>query len=292
MKHTLILICLFLTFLAQSNAQERAWISNKSSIILRDDMRGFNKINDSTYQMIGINEPCIESDSSKSIIIDGVGTFSSMPCFRDYLLKQPNKIIVWGKLSIAGDIDTTTVYNWQNDVLEYSGSRWSGAFSKLPPYTGCKCSFSNGVGDSVKLNFYGNGIKIWGELNSHLNTADVYIDGIKVGQIDEYDSVGFGNDQFIMYENMNLSDGNHVLKIVVTGENEQSSGKYFVLHKIEVFNEDKAISPIVNNVDTVYIHTTDTVFLPSDTVVKRLYYMPTAIENEGQIQWDWQIIEK
>lgn len=299
LKTILILGLLLLISLGSALAQERLWISDKSYIIVRDDFAGFNKVNDSTYVMQDMDAPCLQGD--KTITIDGISTFASMPCFRDYLLSQPNKIVVWGKLKTLGVGDTFRIYNWQKEVIGYHGKGWAGAAFNEPPYGGCKCTFSPVPGDSLLINFIGNGIQVWGEKNDHENTADIYIDHKKVATVNEYDSVGFGNKQILMYENLNLPYSFHTLKIVVTGNDTRATGKYFVLHNVKVFHNDNSVPPIsqTNSIDTVFIHTTDTVFIPKDTVRINHFYIPEinadTLDNPKTgvpVYWQWNEIVK
>ncbi len=299
-----ISICVFIMIFGQSLAQEILWISEKSSIILRDDLNGFEKINDSTYQMIGIDEPCIEGE--KSVIIDGVGTFSSMPCFRDYLLSQENKIIVWGKLSIEGEVEK--VHNWENNKIDYYG-RWRGATLKGSPGDGCKCSFSDQVGDSAVFNFFGTGIQLWGERNPHENTADIYIDGNKIATANQYQKEVGGNDQVLMYKVTDLGYGPHSIKVVVTGEDTNATGNYFVIHNFVILDDREIDKPDVEDCepDTIYIPEPypvydtivhyqvryDTLYIPSDTIreIKNFYHVPSVNAVQGQLIWEWEVIE-
>lgn len=78
------------------------------------------------------------------------------------------------------------------------------------------CTDETLIEDYLKFTFIGNKVVVYSAKNIDLGIADVYIDGVKVGQIDYYaQSIAF---QQVVFESEKLTQGEHTLEIRHTGQ--------------------------------------------------------------------------
>jgi hypothetical protein len=79
-------------------------------------------------------------------------------------------------------------------------------------------------GAGVTFTFNGTGVMIVGVWDQDCGKADVYVDGTLDRTIDAYYFVdGVGNPFAYLYHNVALSDGEHNVRIVLTGEKNPKS---------------------------------------------------------------------
>lgn len=82
--------------------------------------------------------------------------------------------------------------------------------------------YSNSVNSSAELSFIGTSVEYYGSSQGDLGIADIYIDGVKDASVDLY-KPGNGSPRTLLYKKENLIAGKHTIKVVVTGEKNQSS---------------------------------------------------------------------
>ena len=115
------------------------------------------------------------------------------------------------------DADTTD--------LQYTGS-WSHVANQS--FTGGDYenteSFSNQAGDSVTVPFTGTAVRWIGSKTNNHGLADVFIDGVKQATVDCSGS----QNQAVLFSKTGLTNGPHVLKIVVDGTHSPGSTDNFV----------------------------------------------------------------
>lgn len=71
-------------------------------------------------------------------------------------------------------------------------------------------------GDFISLAFEGTGIRLYGKTDSNHGYAEIWLDGEMVLKLDQYSQTEVRD--VLMYENTELEEGRHQIKIVVTGE--------------------------------------------------------------------------
>ncbi|MDF2885530.1 MAG: bacterial surface protein containing Ig-like domain [Clostridiaceae bacterium] len=107
-------------------------------------------------------------------------------------------------------------YENTDSNISYIGKGWDLYYYSTE--SGGNTSYTFNINDtSVKFNFTGNKIRIINPINTHNNSIDLYIDGIKVNN---HSLLGSNRRQIIVYENTGLSNSEHSLeyKFVGTGE--------------------------------------------------------------------------
>jgi hypothetical protein len=97
-------------------------------------------------------------------------------------------------------------------------------------------TLSNKAGDYVEFTFRGTGIAWIGSKDQIHGRADVYVDGVKQASgVDLFCGVGLGSargelktHQQVCYSQEGLSDGEHTIRIVVTGDKHPDASNTFV----------------------------------------------------------------
>lgn len=103
---------------------------------------------------------------------------------------------------------------------------------------GNKVHFTNNANSELNIKFQGEKIRLYAMNRSDLGILDIYIDGRKISTIDTYSSQLRLNQ--MIFESAVLTNGNHSLKVVATGQkNAQSSGIEIVIDGIEVQQRNK-----------------------------------------------------
>lgn len=102
---------------------------------------------------------------------------------------------------------------------------------------------ANAPGDSFELKFNGTGISLLGSWNVDGGRADVYVDGKFIKQIDVYyreEAGKYDVNRAHIFHLLGLSRGEHVLRLVVSKENNPvSSGHKIWLQRAIVFANNK-----------------------------------------------------
>ena len=139
--------------------------------------------------------------------------------------------------------------NWntsQNQILDdtnasvsYYGYGWS-MTPRYNYYYNNTAHNSSTASDYVTLNFIGTGIECYFTTGSNMGIFEVFIDGVSMGTIDNYNSSGYLFQQ-LKYSNFSLTYGSHTIKILVTGnKNGSSSGTGIELDYFQVLNTNGA----------------------------------------------------
>ncbi|WP_297419472.1 hypothetical protein [Clostridium sp.] len=114
---------------------------------------------------------------------------------------------------------------------------------------------SNNANDYITLSFNGTGVIVNFEDGTDLGIANIYIDNMSMGNTDLY----ITNN----YTNLSLNDGWHTIKIIVTGnKNDSSSNSYIILNNIQSLTKT-SLSSILYDGDT-FLYT-----LPANTITQK-----------------------
>ncbi|GAB3981518.1 hypothetical protein GCM10029978_082670 [Actinoallomurus acanthiterrae] len=127
-----------------------------------------------------------------------------------------------GGIGVGGG-QTSYTYDDVDPALHYSGA-WTHAANQgwTDGDYGNNESFSVQAGDSVTVGFKGTAVRWIGPKNTNGGIADVYLDDAKVATVDTYVAGGKSFQQ-ALYAKSGLADGDHTLKIVVTGQKNAAS---------------------------------------------------------------------
>jgi beta-galactosidase GanA len=149
---------------------------------------------------------------------------------------------------IAIDLGARSTYTYddRDPALQYSGA-WSHVGPEQSYTAGDYLrteSFSNTAGDSVTVPFTGGSIRWISSKDANHGIADVYLDGTKVATVDGYAPSKV--NQQVFYAADGLPDGQHTLRIAVTGtRNPAASGTFVVVDAIDVPPPGSAYYPTV-----------------------------------------------
>lgn len=159
---------------------------------------------------------------------------NNAPSGRDWTAYKVNEVTTYEVNS-----DTSYFDDSQTDKMTYSG-KWVNA------PTGCQCSYSNTLNDSLVFIFTDATYFEWrGELMSHHGIADIYFDGKYIGPVDTYDARNISITRNWKAEKLDTAKV-YKFKLVVTGKkNTLSAGAYIVNHGFRIINEPAIIPPVV-----------------------------------------------
>ncbi len=122
--------------------------------------------------------------------------------------------------------------SFEEDGLTYSGT-WN-SFSN-PGFTNGFVKYSNQTNAAAEFPFFGSGVVWVASMATMLGKADVSIDGVFRTTVDLY-SPSVLHKQ-VVYSNSALSNGAHILKIVVKGEKNPSASNTLVdIDAVDVIN--------------------------------------------------------
>jgi beta-galactosidase GanA len=138
---------------------------------------------------------------------------------------------------------TAYTYDDNDPALKYSGS-WSHAANQS--YTGGDYknteSFSKAADDSLTVPFTGTAIRWIGSQTNNHGYADVYLDGVLQTTVDDSGSA----NQAVLFQKSGLTDGPHMLKIVVDGRHSSNStDDYVSIDAIDLSVPGPATYPVV-----------------------------------------------
>lgn len=130
----------------------------------------------------------------------------------------PVKIRVYAPKGIVATKyeETYSTIVYYGEWSSYSTSYFSGGTSK----------FASSTGSSATFPFYGSGIKIYGLKSAGKGLANIYIDNVLVGQADCY--AASEEWSVLLYENNNLTNDTHTIKVEVSGQKNSSAVGYQV----------------------------------------------------------------
>ncbi|TJY42751.1 hypothetical protein E5161_07880 [Cohnella pontilimi] len=113
----------------------------------------------------------------------------------------------------------TTVIEDNDPAVRYSGTSWrSGTDAKN---SGGNYHIASVTGSFSQLTFNGNSVKLLSKTATNRGLADVYIDGVLIKTIDQYSSTT--KYQVKVFEATGLADGQHTIKVVLTGQKQPAS---------------------------------------------------------------------
>ena len=121
--------------------------------------------------------------------------------------------------------DVSYTYDDTDSALQYTGN-WSHVANQsytAGDYKNTE-SFSNTAGDSVTIPFSGTAVRWIGSRTDNHGYADVYLDGVEQGKVDDSGS----QNQAVLFTKSGLADGPHTLKIAVDGTHSSGSTDNFV----------------------------------------------------------------
>ncbi|HMG94497.1 MAG TPA: Ig-like domain-containing protein [Chryseolinea sp.] len=114
------------------------------------------------------------------------------------------------------------------------GSGWTHAANTADPFFMSTASFSNTSSNAVTLQFSGNKVELYTAKASHHGIAAVSIDGGTETYVDLYSA---SRQDYVSVYNSVLADGNHTIKIRVTGtKNSAATGTYVIVDFIKVYS--------------------------------------------------------
>ena len=120
-----------------------------------------------------------------------------------------------------------TVYVDDTDAGNNYSGNWN-AFSGEGGYYNSNGHWSNTAGDFIEHAFTGTQVSWYALKNNDLGKATVYIDGVLAADdIDCYSNIRIVQQ---MFTKSGLSNGNHVIKVVVKGTHNASSTGYALVH--------------------------------------------------------------
>lgn len=121
--------------------------------------------------------------------------------------------------------DSISTYEETNPLISFNGNWISDSISK----------YSNTTGDSISFNFRGTGFVWYGYANNSKGIAEVYVDGIKVSNLDCYSQKQELQKPFFKLED--LENTNHTVEIKVAGQkNPLSYGYYINIDKLDIYD--------------------------------------------------------
>jgi hypothetical protein len=133
-----------------------------------------------------------------------------------------------GQYSLTISVQTTKTVENTDSNIKYSGS-WNK--TKYTSAFGGSVNQTKGISGSLEYSFSGTGITLYALKYKNMGKADIYIDGVKVKQIDLYSSRTLYKAN--VYETQSLANKAHKIKIVATGK--KSSAATSALINIDVF---------------------------------------------------------
>jgi hypothetical protein len=86
---------------------------------------------------------------------------------------------------------------------------------------------SNVTNAWAEMAYVGWGCQIWAPTSSSQGIADIYLDGVSMGTVDQYTSTSQPSTMLLQLQNVSL--GTHVLQVVVSGTKNSSSSGYTVI---------------------------------------------------------------
>jgi uncharacterized protein YjdB len=141
------------------------------------------------------------------------------------------------------DIDDSKLGAGTNQ-FNYNGA-WTHGTNSSSAYLNETCSFSNVASNYVTLNFTGNKVDLFTSLAPSHGIAAVSVDNGPEKNVDLY---AVTRQNFTMvFSSGSLSQGNHSIKIRVTGsKNAASTGTYIVLDYLKVYSGTVASNPVTS----------------------------------------------
>ncbi|MGM9681794.1 MAG: alpha-L-rhamnosidase C-terminal domain-containing protein [Eubacteriales bacterium] len=132
---------------------------------------------------------------------------------------------------------TSEFWDGTNSEIRYSGNWTHMEYEGWGAYRN-SLSFSNQRGNSATVTFEGTGVSYITSIESNRGIAEIFLDGVSKGTFDLYSPVILR--QQTVFEAKGLPEGEHTLKIVVTGEkNPDATDCYVDVDAIAVWGRFK-----------------------------------------------------
>ncbi|WHY65105.1 S8 family serine peptidase [Neobacillus sp. SuZ13] len=128
-----------------------------------------------------------------------------------------------GQYSLTVSVQTTKLVENTDSTIKYSGS-----WSKLnySSASGHSLNQTKGSSGSLEYSFTGTGITLYALKYKNMGKADIYIDGVKVKQIDLYSASH--KYKANVFETQSLANKSHKIKIVATGKKTNAAKGAFI----------------------------------------------------------------
>lgn len=185
---------------------------------------------------------------------------------KETLPKKSMTTYVIGNAKYSGEVGTTIndgVIGTSDNMINYSGD-WKdnnsqdGAYSLDEHYCNEKDSY-------YSMKFNGNKVKVYGTVSKDAGIAAVSIDGQDEKTIDLYSDVR--QDNALMYTSPILSEGEHTVKVRITGDkNELSTSTYVTCDRIVAFENSVQENTEEKPVLTKVIGRTNSLFVKYNKV--------------------------
>ncbi|MDE7220943.1 MAG: discoidin domain-containing protein [Oscillospiraceae bacterium] len=107
-----------------------------------------------------------------------------------------------------GPVPQETIVDDRDSALVYTGTWHDDSSSAFHAGT---ARYTNEENASVALTFVGSTIRWYGQKDTNFGTANVYIDGELVGEVNAYGSMAAGQ---LLFEQAGLAEGEHTIRIV------------------------------------------------------------------------------
>jgi hypothetical protein len=135
-----------------------------------------------------------------------------------------------GPYSLTISVQTTKTVENVDTSIKYAGSWKKLNYTKS---SGGNLFQTKGISGSLEYSFTGTGITLYALKNKNMGKADIYIDGVKVKQIDLYSSSA--KYKANVFEKQSLVNKAHKIKIVATGKKTSAAtGAYINLDAFKV----------------------------------------------------------
>ena len=122
---------------------------------------------------------------------------------------------------VFGDKSFTYSANWQY-------------FTNWAPNVGGDIHGTPFAGETATFSLTGYRVAVYGGLADDAGVMDVYLDGVKVGSINQYRAGARAYNQ-LLWDSGNIANGNHVIKLVSTGtKSPESKGTWVHVDEVEV----------------------------------------------------------
>ncbi|WP_051633574.1 S8 family serine peptidase [Bacillus sp. UNC41MFS5] len=128
-----------------------------------------------------------------------------------------------GQYSVTISVQTTKSVENTNSTIKYAGS-WSKL--KYSHASGRSINRTKGNSGSLEYSFSGTGITLYALKYKNMGKADIYIDGVKVKQINLYSASH--KYKANVFEKQNLANKSHKIKIVATGKKTSAATSAYI----------------------------------------------------------------
>lgn len=127
-----------------------------------------------------------------------------------------------GQYNLSAAVQTTKRMENTDSNIKYTGTWSKISYSSA---SGGSIARANSTSSSLAYSFSGTSLKVYALKDTNMGLADIYIDGVKVKQVDLYASSR--KYKVNVYEYKPSDNNNHTIKIVPTGKkNSASTGTY------------------------------------------------------------------